>query len=76
MLFDKHSYDCHSKSNLQQQEDSFASKLDLNLRKKLVKCHPCSMDFYGAKTSTPRKVDRNYLERFEKWCWRGVEKIS
>jgi hypothetical protein len=53
----------------------YASKLDLSLRKKLVNCHPCSRDIYGVKTSTPRKVDRKYLERFEMWCWRGVEKI-
>jgi hypothetical protein len=35
---------------------------------------PCSIDFYGAETQTPRKVDRKYLERFDMWCWRGVER--
>jgi hypothetical protein len=33
----------------------FTSRLDLNLRKKLVKC---------------------YLESFEVWCWRRIEKMS
>jgi hypothetical protein len=31
---------------------------------------------YGAETWTLRKVDQKYLERFEMWCWRRMEKIS
>jgi hypothetical protein len=31
---------------------------------------------YGAETWTLRKVDVKYLERFEMWCWRRIEKIS
>ena len=54
----------------------FTSKLDLNLRKKLVKCYICSMAFYGADTWTLRTSDRKYLESFEMWCWRRMEKIS
>ena len=65
-----------AKATFDSKKTLFASKLDLNLRKKVVKRHPCSIDFYGAKTSTSRKVDRKHLERFEMWCWRGVEKIS
>ena len=30
----------------------FTSKLDLNLRKELVKCYICSTDLYGAETWT------------------------
>jgi hypothetical protein len=30
----------------------------------------------GAETWTLRKVDPKYLESFEMWCWRRVEKIS
>ena len=30
----------------------------------------------GAATWTLRKVDQKYLESFEMWCWRRVEKIS
>jgi hypothetical protein len=52
------------------------SKLDLNLRKKLVKCYIWSIALYGAETWTLRKVDQNYLESFEVWCWRRMEKIS
>jgi hypothetical protein len=51
----------------------FNSKLDLNLRKKLVKCYIWSMDLYGAaETWTLRVADQIYLESFEMW----MEKIS
>ena len=54
----------------------FTSKLDLNLRKKLVKCYIWSMALYGAETWTLRAADQKYLESFEMWCWRRMEKIS
>jgi hypothetical protein len=54
----------------------FTSKLDLNLRKKLVKCYIWSTALYGAETWTLRKVDQKYLESSEMWCWRKMEKIS
>ena len=54
----------------------FTSKLDLNLRKKLIKCYIWSMALYGAETWTLRAADHKYLESFEMWCWRRMEKIS
>jgi hypothetical protein len=42
----------------------FTSKLDLNLRKKLVKCYIWSTALYGAETWTLRKTDQEYLETF------------
>jgi hypothetical protein len=51
-------------------------KLDLHLRKKLLKCCIWSIAFYGAETWTLRKVDRKYLGSFETWCWRRMEMIS
>jgi len=47
----------------------------LNLRKKLVKCYIWSMALYGAETWMLEAADRNYLESFEMWCWRRMEKI-
>ena len=41
-----------------------ASKLDLNLRMKLVKCYIWSIAFYGAETWTLRKVDQKYSAKF------------
>jgi len=52
------------------------SKLDLNLRKKLVKYYIWSMALYGAETWALRTADQKYLENFETWCWRRMEKIS
>ena len=57
-------------------ETLFTSTLDLNLLKKLVKCYIWSMVLYGAETWTLRVADLKYLENFEMWCWRRMEKIS
>ena len=54
-------------------KDLFTSKLDLNLRKKIVKCYIWSIAFYGAETWTLRKTDQKCLEHFEMWCWRRME---
>jgi hypothetical protein len=35
----------------------------------------CSVALCGAETWTLWKVDRKYLEIFEMWCWRRMEKI-
>jgi hypothetical protein len=35
-----------------------------------------SIPLYGAETWTLRKVDQKYLESFEMWCWRRMEKIN
>ena len=52
------------------------STLDMELRKKLVKCYIWSIALYGAETWTLRAVDQKHLESFEMWCWRRMEKIS
>jgi hypothetical protein len=52
------------------------SKLDLNLKKKVVKCNTWSTAVYGAETCTLRKVDQKYLKSFEMWSWRGMKNIS
>jgi hypothetical protein len=49
--------------------------LDLELRKKLVKCYVWSIALYGAEAWTLRAVDQKHLESFEMWCWRRMEKI-
>jgi hypothetical protein len=40
----------------------FNSKMDLELRKKLVKCYIWSIALYGAETWTLRTVDQKHLE--------------
>ena len=54
----------------------FTSTLDLELRKKLLKCYVWSIALYGAETWTLRAMDQKHLESFEMWCWRRMEKIS
>jgi len=54
----------------------FTSTLDLELRKKLVKCYIWNIALYGAETWTLRAVNRKHLEGFEMWCSRRMAKIS
>ena len=46
----------------------FTGILDLELRKKLVKCYIWSIAFYGVETWTIRAVDQKHLKSFELWC--------
>jgi len=43
----------------------FTSTLELELRKKLVKCYVWSIALYGAETWTLRAVDQKHLESFK-----------
>ncbi|PNF30548.1 hypothetical protein B7P43_G09945 [Cryptotermes secundus] len=65
-----------AKAAFSKQKNLFTSKLDLNLRMKLVKCYIWSIALYGAETYTLKAVDQKCLESFEMWCWRRMEKIS
>jgi hypothetical protein len=65
-----------AKAAFNKKKTLFTSKLDLELRKKLVKCYIWSIALYDVETWTLRKLDQVYLENFEMWCWRRVEKIS
>jgi hypothetical protein len=65
-----------AKAAFNKKKNLFTSKLDLNLKMKLVKCYIWSIALCGAKTWILRKVDQKYVESFEIWCWRRIEKIS
>jgi hypothetical protein len=65
-----------AKAAFNKKKTLLTSKLDLQLRNKLVKCYIWSIAFYGAETWTLRKLDQKYLQSFEMWCWRRMEKIS
>jgi hypothetical protein len=65
-----------AKTAFNKKKNLFTSKLDLNLRKKPVKFYIWSIALYGAEMWTLQKVDQKYLESFEMWCWRRMEKIS
>jgi hypothetical protein len=53
-----------TKETFNKNKTSVTSKLDLNLREKLVKLYIWSIIFYGAETWTLRKVEQKYLESF------------
>ena len=57
-----------TKAAFDKKKTLFTSTLDLNLRKKLLKCYIWSMALYGAETWTLRTADQKYLESFEMWC--------
>jgi hypothetical protein len=65
-----------AKATLNKKRALFTSTLDLELRKKLVKCYIWNIALYGAETWTPLAVDQKHLENFEMWCWRRMEMIS
>jgi hypothetical protein len=74
---------CEIKSRIVMEEVAFnkkrafvTSKMELELRKKLVKCYIWSIALYGAETWTLQTVDEKHLDTFEMWCWRRMEKIS
>ena len=52
------------------------SKLNIELRKKLIRCYVWNIALYGSETWKLRQLERKYLESFEMWCWRRMEKWS
>jgi len=65
-----------AKAAFNKKRNLFTSTLDLELRKKLVKCYIWSISLYGAETWTLRTVEQKQLESFEMCCWRRMENIS
>ena len=50
-------------------------KLDLELRKRMVKATVWSVTLYGAETWAMTRKHRKMLEVFEMWIWRKMLKI-
>ena len=63
-------------ASFNKKETHFTSRLDVNLRKKVVKCYVWSRALCGAETWTLRRADQKYLGSFEMWCWRRTGKMS
>jgi len=67
-----------AKAAFSKKKTLFTSKLDLNLRKKLIKCYIWSMALYGADTWTLRAAIRNTWKVLK--CagegWRSVGPIT
>jgi len=65
-----------AKAAFKKKRTLFNSTLDLELRKKIVKCYVWSIALCGAETWTLRAVAQKHLESFEMWSWRRREMIS
>jgi len=50
-----------AKAACNKEKTLFAIKLDLNVRKNLVKCYHRSVAFYGDENYTFRKTDHTYI---------------
>jgi len=50
--------------------------MNLELKKRIMKCMVWSVALYAAETWTLTQTDRRRLEAFEMWTWRRMEKIS
>jgi hypothetical protein len=55
---------------------TFHQQIGLRFVKKPINCYSWSIALCGAENWTLRKVDQKYLESFEMWCWRRIQKIS
>jgi len=62
-----------AKATLDKKKALFTTRLDLNLRKNLVKCYIWSAVLCAAEIWTLRQVDQKYLETSGMWCWRRTE---
>jgi len=52
------------------------SRMDVELRKRIVKCTAWSVALYGAETWTMTQNPQRNFEAFEMWIWRKMLKIS
>jgi hypothetical protein len=71
MLTNERRYTCEIKSRIamakavfNKKRALFTGKINLELRKELVKCYVCCIPLYGAETWTLRAVDQKQLESF------------
>ena len=65
-----------SKEEFNRKISLLTSKLNIELKKKLVRCYVWSIALYGSETWTLRKLKRKYLESFELCCWMRMEKVE
>jgi hypothetical protein len=66
----------NAKESFNRRISLLTSKLNIELRKKLVRCYVRSIALYGSETRTLRKLEGKYLNSFEMWCWRRIQNIK
>ena len=65
-----------AKVKFMERKKILTSKMNLDLRKRIVKCLVWSVALYASETWTISKTDMKRIEAFEMWIWRKTEKIS
>ena len=75
MYMEYYIQDCHGKCSIQQ-EDSFYQQIGIKCEENLINCYIWRITLCGTEPWVLRNVDHKYLQRFEVWCWRRMEKIS
>ncbi|VVC42051.1 Hypothetical protein CINCED_3A009450 [Cinara cedri] len=51
-------------------------RIDINIRKNLIKTYVWSVVLYGSENWTIAKAEKNRLLAFETWCWGRMQGIS
>jgi hypothetical protein len=67
--------ECHGKFNIAQ-GDSVHQKIGLKSEEETSKVLNLEQSLVWSETWTLREVDPIYLESYEMWCWRRMEKIG
>jgi len=65
-----------AKKIFQDKKKLFIGKMNLELKKRIIKCLVWSVALYAAEMWTLTQVDRDRIEALEMWIWRRMEKIS
>jgi hypothetical protein len=60
------------KKHLTEKNSLLTSKLNIELRKKLVRYYVCSIALYGLETCILRKLEQKYLESLVMWGLRRM----
>ena len=67
---------CHGQRSIQHKIITLTCKLNIELKKKLIRCYVWNIVLYGSETWTLRKLERKYLESSEMWNWMKMQKIT
>jgi len=64
------------KATFDKRQTLFTNEMDLNVRKKLLKCCVWKVVMHGPEPGPLRKLDQKYMESFELRCWERMEKLT
>jgi hypothetical protein len=65
-----------AKAAFNKKKNLFTNQTGLKFEEETSKVLRLDHCLHGAETWTLRKLDQKYLQSFEMWCWRRMERIS